>query len=101
MAQDTQGNLWILKFYDVFNDETTVLGGTDLKSMFMPAAPDVGDQPGRFRSCRGLLAAAAGTVSPVFARSRYRPGGSSRFGIRETGLQHTRTGTSPGIDVGR
>jgi len=46
MAQDTQGNLWFLKFYDVFNDETTVLGGTDLKSMFMPHVPDVGDPAG-------------------------------------------------------
>jgi hypothetical protein len=46
MAQDTQGNLWFLKFYDVFNDETTVLGGTDLKSMFMPFVPDVGDPAG-------------------------------------------------------
>jgi len=29
MAQDIQGDLWILKLYDVFNDKTTVLGGTD------------------------------------------------------------------------
>jgi hypothetical protein len=46
MAQDTQGNLWLLKVYDAFDDTTIVLGGTELKSMFMPAVPDVGDPAG-------------------------------------------------------
>jgi hypothetical protein len=46
MAQDTQGNLWVLKYYDSFDDKTILLGGTDLKSMLMPAAPDVGDPAG-------------------------------------------------------
>ena len=46
MAQDTQGNLWLMKAYNFFDDATIVLGGTDLKSMFMPAVPDVGDPAG-------------------------------------------------------
>jgi len=46
MGQDTQGNLWLLKVYDAFEDTTTVLGGAELKSMFMPAVPDVGDPAG-------------------------------------------------------
>ena len=46
MAQDTQGNLWLMKVYNFFDDATIVLGGTDLKSMFMPAVPDVGDPAG-------------------------------------------------------
>ena len=45
MAQDTQGNVWILKAYDFF-DDTTYMLGTDLKSMFMPTGPDVGDPAG-------------------------------------------------------
>ena len=42
MGQDTQGNLWILKAYSVFEDTTYMLG-TSFKSMFMPAVPDVDD----------------------------------------------------------
>jgi len=42
IAQDTQGNLWILKAYFQFSDATYTLG-TIFKSMFMPAVPDVGD----------------------------------------------------------
>ena len=42
MAQDTQGNLWILKVYLQFADATYTLG-TLFKSMFMPAVPVVGD----------------------------------------------------------
>jgi len=45
MAQDTQGNLWLMKVHNFFDDTTIVLGGTDLKSMFMPAISEVGDQP--------------------------------------------------------
>jgi hypothetical protein len=46
MAQDTQGNLWVLKVYDFFDGQTIVLGGPELKSMFMPVAPGVGDPAG-------------------------------------------------------
>ena len=46
MAQDTQGNLWLMKVYNFFDDTTIVLGGPDLKSIFMPAVPDVGDPAG-------------------------------------------------------
>jgi len=42
MAQDTEGNVWILKIYIFFDDETYLLG-TVFNSMFMPAAPDAGD----------------------------------------------------------
>jgi len=42
MAQDTQSNVWILKAYIFFEDETVMLG-TGFTSMFMPAVPDVGD----------------------------------------------------------
>jgi len=42
MAQDTQGNLWILKGYSYFEDTTFMLG-TDFTSMFMPADPEVDD----------------------------------------------------------
>ena len=42
MAQDTEGNVWILKIY-IFPDNETILLGTLFKSMFMPAVPDVGD----------------------------------------------------------
>ena len=42
MAQDTEGNLWILKIY-IFPDDDTYLLGTIFQSMFMPAAPAVDD----------------------------------------------------------
>jgi hypothetical protein len=42
MAQDTEGNVWVLKIYIFFDDETYFLG-TGFKSMFMPAVPDFGD----------------------------------------------------------
>ncbi len=42
MAQDTEGNLWILKIY-IFPDNDTILLGTLFKSMFMPAVPTIGD----------------------------------------------------------
>ena len=42
MAQDTEGNLWLLKIY-IFPDDETILLGTQFKSMFMPAVPTVGD----------------------------------------------------------
>jgi hypothetical protein len=45
IAQDTQGNVWILKIYDFFDDKTYTLG-TVFKSMVMPAVPDVGDPAG-------------------------------------------------------
>ena len=45
MAQDTQGNVWILKVY-IFFDDTTYMLGTAFKSMFMPAVPVVGDPAG-------------------------------------------------------
>jgi len=45
MAQDTDGNLWVLKGYSHFEDETFMLG-TAIKSMFMPAVPTVGDPAG-------------------------------------------------------
>ena len=45
MAQDTEGNLWILKIY-IFPDDDTYLLGTSFQSMFMPAAPGVGDPAG-------------------------------------------------------
>ena len=41
MAQDTAGNLWILKIY-IFPDNETILLGTLFKSMFMPAVPTIG-----------------------------------------------------------
>jgi len=44
-AQDTQGNVWFLKFYSLKNDTTHMLG-TDFKSMVMPAVPHVGDPAG-------------------------------------------------------
>jgi hypothetical protein len=42
MAQDTQGNVWILKAY-IFFDDTTYMLGTAFTSMFMPDVPNVGD----------------------------------------------------------
>ena len=42
MAQDTEGNLWILQIY-IFPDNDTFLLGTLFKSMFMPAVPAIGD----------------------------------------------------------
>jgi len=45
MAQDTDGNLWILKGYSHFNDRTFMLG-TEILSMFMPAVPTVGGPAG-------------------------------------------------------
>jgi len=45
MAQDTDGNLWVLKGYSHFEDETFMLG-TAIKSMFMPAVPTVGGPAG-------------------------------------------------------
>jgi len=45
MAQDTDGNLWILKGYSHFDNETFMLG-TGIKSMFMPAVPTVGGPAG-------------------------------------------------------
>ncbi len=41
-AQDTNGNLWILKVYSHVYDITALLGGEFFKSMFMPASPAVG-----------------------------------------------------------
>jgi len=45
MAQDTDGNLWILKGYSHLENVTFMLG-TAIKSMFMPAAPIIGDPAG-------------------------------------------------------
>jgi hypothetical protein len=42
MAQDTQGNVWVFKFYN-FSNDTTYMLGTDYTSMFMPVVPEVGD----------------------------------------------------------
>lgn len=42
MAQDTDGNVWILKIYSHVADVTAMLGGEYFKSMFMPAVPAVG-----------------------------------------------------------
>jgi len=41
-AQDTQGNIWILKLY-FSSENTTHILGTAFKSMMMPAVPHVGD----------------------------------------------------------
>jgi hypothetical protein len=41
-AQDTDGNVWVLKFYSHMEDLTGLLGGQYFKSMFMPAVPAVG-----------------------------------------------------------
>ena len=42
MAQDTDGNVWMLKIYSHMEDITGLLGGEYFKSMFMPAVPAVG-----------------------------------------------------------
>jgi len=42
VAQDTQGNIWILKLY-FSSENTTHILGTAFKSMMMPAVPHVGD----------------------------------------------------------
>ncbi len=42
VAQDTQGNVWVLKLYSTFENTTHILG-TTFKSMLMPAVPHVGD----------------------------------------------------------
>ena len=41
-AQDTDGNVWVLKFYSHMEDITALLGGPYFQSMFMPAVPAVG-----------------------------------------------------------
>jgi len=50
MAQDTEGNLWILKIYIFPDNDTFLLGilfkGLIFKSMFMPAVPAIGDSAG-------------------------------------------------------
>ena len=47
VAQDTEGNLWILKIYIFPDNDTFLLGilnkGILFKSMFMPAVPAIGD----------------------------------------------------------
>ena len=45
VAQDTLGNLWILKGYSHFGNKTFMLG-TDFTSMFIPADPQVNDSTG-------------------------------------------------------
>ena len=42
IAQDTDGNVWFLKMYMHNTNETNLLGGSNFKSMFMPANPAVG-----------------------------------------------------------
>ena len=42
MAQDTDGNVWVLKIYQHLGNITGLLGGEYFKSMFMPAVPAVG-----------------------------------------------------------
>lgn len=41
-AQDTDGNVWLLKVYSHLANITGILGGEYFKSMFMPAVPAVG-----------------------------------------------------------
>lgn len=41
-AQDTDGNVWVLKIYSHMDDITALLGGPYFQSMFMPAVPAVG-----------------------------------------------------------
>ena len=41
-AQDTDGNVWLLKVYSHMANITGLLGGEYFKSMFMPAVPAVG-----------------------------------------------------------
>lgn len=45
IAQDTLGNLWVLKGYSYFDDVTFLLG-TDFTSMFMPVEPKKDDPAG-------------------------------------------------------
>ena len=42
MAQDTDGNVWVLKIYSQMAGVTGLLGGPFFKSMIMPAVPAVG-----------------------------------------------------------
>lgn len=42
MAQDTDGNVWVLKIYSHMANVTGLLGGPFFKSMFIPAVPAVG-----------------------------------------------------------
>jgi hypothetical protein len=42
MAQDTDGNVWVLKIYSHMENVSALLGGPYFKSMFMPAIPAVG-----------------------------------------------------------
>jgi len=42
MAQDTEGNVWVLKIYSHLANVTGLLGGQYFQSMFMPAVPAVG-----------------------------------------------------------
>jgi hypothetical protein len=46
MAQDTDGNVWVIKIYSHMADVTSLLGGPFFKSMFMPAVPAVGQPAG-------------------------------------------------------
>lgn len=46
MAQDTDGNVWVLKIYSHMANVTILLGGPFFKSMFMPAVPAVGQPAG-------------------------------------------------------
>ena len=41
-AQDTKGNVWLMKIYSHMDGFSTLLGGENFKSMFMPAVPTVG-----------------------------------------------------------
>ena len=41
-AQDTDGNVWVVKVYSHMEDITALLGGPYFQSMFMPAVPAVG-----------------------------------------------------------
>lgn len=45
-AQDTDGNVWVLKIYSHMEDLSALLGGQYHKSMFMPAVPAVGLRAG-------------------------------------------------------
>jgi hypothetical protein len=41
-AQDTEGNVWVMKMHSHMNDTSGYLGGPYFQSMFMPAEPAVG-----------------------------------------------------------
>ena len=45
-AQDTEGNVWLLKLVAHMSGETGLLGGPYFKSMFVPAVPAVGLRAG-------------------------------------------------------